>query len=32
MIINAVKRYNTLVITDEQTCTGKSEEFLPYND
>jgi hypothetical protein len=32
MIINAVKRYNTPVIIDEQACAGKSEEFLPYND
>ena len=32
MIIKAGKRYNTLVIMEEQACNGKSEEFLPYND
>jgi len=32
MIIKADKRYNTLVIVEEQACNRKSEEFLPYND
>jgi hypothetical protein len=32
MIIEADKRYNTLVIMEEQACNGKSEVLLPYND
>ena len=32
MIIKADKRYNTLVIMEEQACERKSEAFLPYND